>query len=166
MRRNSLLKLWLIVTTFIVCFGACAKPSAPYHAQRLTEYAFRAEFVEQNRLYGDYLVAESAWEGLENEITIVIASQEQCDMVFADLSPIDFDKQVLVLHGYVTPCHIEDNVVTNVTLQGGRLRIEIGTPSSASSMPNATVPMTKWDVICLDKESFTTVEVVYLGIVP
>lgn len=119
------------------------------------------DFYENNLTFGAWSIVLEKYiddEDYPRFRNLIITEQEAFDTVFKEFpSEIDFKKEMIVMNG-ITTASGSELLIVNVTLNGQTLCIKYGYP--VSDEPNASMPLTKWVVVKLDKLNITTVELV------
>ena len=102
-------------------------------------------------------------ENLPKEYVYKVLDKSRADEIFSKIPAIDFEREMLILHGFTTTSH-SDYKLTEVVFSEKSLVIKYGSKKKKGNQPpNASAPRTEWVVIKMDKLTADEVTVRYVG---
>jgi len=102
-------------------------------------------------------------ENLPKEYVYKVLDKSRADEIFSKIPAIDFEREMLILHGFTTTSH-SDYKLTEVVFNEQSLVIKYGSKKEKGNQPpNASAPRTEWVVIKMDKLTADEVTVRYVG---
>lgn len=94
--------------------------------------------------------------------TFIITDQKTLDEIFTKFPKVDFEKETVLIYCY-TDAYPDKSLVEEVTLSGDTLIVKLGTASGIfdSFVFGASVPLTRFCVIKLDKVEAKNINIVF-----
>ena len=169
-RKAAFLIMILIIVPLL--FFGCKKIvyENEYNAIVLSKesYNFNKTFLDNNKTFGAWSEKEKDYikdESYSRELIIVIQSDEELREAFDDFIDVDFKNEMVILYGFTTATNIHKNrlLVTEVSVDDGKLIIKYGEIDSGDYTPDASNPQTKWHVFKMNKVDISEVEIKYIG---
>lgn len=147
--------------TFVVCLTGCKKNKwRKYNAKVISEgYVFNETFLLDNKTYGSYLNGYYIEdESYPKERVIIVNNEEYFQEVFDAFPDIDFNKEMIVLHGFTTSSN-GSYEIKSMDVKDRKLSIEYRHhKKSTISPPDASKPDTKWFIVKLNYMDICSVE--------
>ncbi len=154
----------MLLLVLTLCMAGCNK-EIPYNATIIKEkYEFNAEFLIKNKTYGA-LLNDEVIDNAEypKERMIIIDNMDSFNEIFNCFSTIDFDKEILLMHGFTTASNNEYKL-KKINYENGKITIEYtDIKSNGAHAPNASQPDTKWVVVKLERINVNAVEFKYIA---
>jgi len=151
-------------------FVACGSKKVPYNAVMYGNvYEVKSwlndDFYEENLTYGSWSSIKKDYvkdESVPQYRTLIITGQNQLDEIFKEFpTEIYFDKDMVLMHCFTTASSSEYEIA-NITLNDQTLCIRYKHPvSKGRTPPNASMPLTKWVVVKMDKLDIATAEFIF-----
>jgi hypothetical protein len=96
--------------------------------------------------------------------TLLVQEQGKFDEIFKEFpTEVDFEKSMIIMHGFTTASG-SGYEIKSIVLDGQVLTINYGHPRlKGGTSPNASMPLTKWVVVKMDKLNIETAEFVFGG---
>jgi hypothetical protein len=159
---KNIAKFLLVVVIFTACLGMVGCTGANYNARVLNynRYSFNYEWHNNNLTRGDFNADPNA--DLPETRTFIINDQKTLDEIFAKFPKVDFEKERVLIYCY-TDVYPDKSLVEEVTLSGDTLMVKLGTASGIfdSFVFGASVPLTRFCVIKLDKVEAKNINIVF-----
>jgi hypothetical protein len=159
---KNIAKFLLVVVIFTACLGMVGCTGANYNARVLNynRYSFNYEWHNNNLTRGDFNADPNA--DLPETRTFIITDQKTLDEIFTKFPKVDFEKETVLIYCY-TDVYPDKSLVEEVTLSGDTLMVKLGTASGIfdSFVFGASVPLTRFCVIKLDKVEAKNINIVF-----
>lgn len=162
---KKVLCLFMFSFLFIQLLSGCYK-LIPYHALMYgnvyeNRHYFNDEFYENNLTEGSWSEKEDSYVSGENypkERTVIINNENDFNVTFKDFPvDVDFDKSIIVLHCFTTSSGSKYKI-KSIKKDNETIVIKYKTIREKFPIPNASMPITKWVIVVMDKINFETVQ--------
>ena len=152
----------LVIVIFTACLGVVGCTCENYNARVLNynRYSLNNEWLNNNLTSGAFDADADA--DLPETRTIVITDKKTLDEIFTKFPKVDFEKETVLIYCY-TDAYPDKSLVEEVTLSGDTLMVKLGTASGIfdSFVFGASVPLTRFCVIKLDKVEAKNINIVF-----
>ena len=166
----NLKRSFVAVTALLMFFlNGCGK-EINYNAA-VTSGVYKEDFLKENMTLGAYYKNENYDPEDENSNeylldetsprsrTFIVTEQSQLNEIFESFNtPIDFEKQMLVVYVY-TDCYLRAQILESVKLSDNVLKIEFKIESGEPGRGDAREPYQRTFAVMLDKLNVEGVEI-------
>ena len=164
-------KVWLLLLFMsVMLFSGCQNAKWPYHAVMYGNvYENRTwlkdDFYESNLTYGSFSTAAEDYiqdENFPSSRTKILKTADECETVFREIpADVDFEKSMIVMYCFTTPSG-SSYEIENISLNEKTLSVQYSAIQSKRPARNASMPLSKWIIVILDKSDIETAEFVYI----
>lgn len=160
----------LAVVLFFMLLSGCGDVKVPYHAVMYgnlneTGQYLKSDFYESNLTYGSYSTVQEDYiqdENIPISLTKIIKTEDAYDRVFKEFpAEVDFEKSMILMYCFTT---VSNNTydIKHISVVGKNIMIRYTLVKSKKPLPNASVPLTKWLIVILDKLDIETTEFMFV----
>ena len=166
--KNRIFGILTVCTAFLLCaFTGCEMYLGgiiKFDAEviDLSSLTFREDFLKANRTYGAHYENGGYDQTLPEFRTFVITEKAKLDEVFSVCPKIDFIKEMVVMYAYTSE-YGHKRRIKNITLDNKTLKIKFKIAEGLPGFSDASMPITRFLVIKMDKLDIDTVEFTLLN---
>lgn len=164
--KGKLLLILIVTIASLIMLTGCIPYSAKMYGAPYTNKSWMNEdFYESHLTNGAFSERlESYVEGDEypEERIVKVTDQAQFDEIFKEFpEEVDFNKSMILMHCVTTASGAEYKI-KNISLEDGVLTVEYTGKTELFPHPNASMPMTKWVIVVMDKIESNEVRMVFV----
>ena len=165
----SLAVISIMITMCFCFFNGCGKNEKyelPYNAVMYgnvydNRLILNDDFYEANLTYGSFSTAIEDYiedENFPSSRIKIIQTDDEYGTVFKEFPiKISFEKTMIVMYCFTTASG-SSYKIKNISIDGKNLSIQCETIKDTQSPQNASVPLSKWIIVTLDKSDIETAE--------
>lgn len=164
-------KTVILLTTLIslIMLSGCRDAALPYNAVTYgnvyeNRTILKDDFYESNLTYGSYSTAIENYikdEKFPSYRSKIIQTENEYETVFKEFPvKIDFEKTMIIMHCFTTASGSSYEII-DISIYEKNLVIRYKTVKSNKEPPNASVPLSKWIIVTMDKLDIEAVEFIF-----
>lgn len=153
----------------LIIFSGCQDTTLPYNAiiygnvHQNREW-LKDTFYESNLTYGSYSITIQDYIRDNNypfSRTKILQTEGEYEIVFQEFPiDIDFENTTIVMYCFTTVSG-SSYEIENISINEKKLSIQYSAVQSEKHPPDASMPLSKWIIVTLDKSDIETAEFIY-----